>query len=333
VSNRIESILRLLRCYFDGDFLFTDVHDSLANLKTQRGPAPSKRVECPDCGQSEQRGMLRRRGFWIPCARCGGSFLGEESIQNVPGRGWIEVDDYTGQQVSTSQAPAKPRTRSVTCDRCGGLGVRARTEQERLDDREKTVEQRYAEEWSSGLPRCEPCEGSGRIDVPINLLPVFGAGRLQEERTGDAVIDAAAIRDRYSFAVLEQVLGAMRMLHPQWHRALLISFGRIHGGYATVKLEAAPHIIDLSLTSDLKVPGYAKQAEERQRKQLSQVRGVRPGENGKSDDRRAIKARNEEIRRLHFVEKLSVHEIRQRFPLSRSLVYAILEERNGSVAA
>jgi hypothetical protein len=61
------------------------------------GEGPSHRVECPACrGEGIVRDRFRRES---PCSSCdGGNGAGPER-----GRGWVEVDDYTGRRVGSAR--------------------------------------------------------------------------------------------------------------------------------------------------------------------------------------------------------------------------------------
>lgn len=284
---RYCQILLLLRCREDFDF--DGVRDSLASLKTLRGPSPSRKVECPDC---RGKGEVKRRGFPVPCPSCGD---GEQK-----GRGWIMVDSMLEEQwqkVGTASTETVQRTCVVTCDGCGGSGVRF-------------------------FQRCEYCFGSGKIEIPMNLRVSFGNGR-KEEKTGDPRIDAGLSRDRYSFPELRLALRDLFDRNPRAFIALeFFLAGRKHH---RPFFDEAMQFLDEHLPAKLKLPGYAKAAEDNRLEQLKKTRGTRPGEHRTPDDRKAIAARDREIRRLRSQGK-SVEWIVGQFSISASRVYQVLEE-------
>lgn len=137
----------------------------------QPGEAPSSRVECRNCGGRGRTAKLR------PCPACNA-------------RGWIVVDDYTGQEVGTMETGTIAQTRRVFCDACGGQGAHG-----------------------SGR-RCRRCEGRGYHELPVgrNERP---APRAKEDALDAALeaLDATGSPGLWragSFAAVEEALSRMQ---------------------------------------------------------------------------------------------------------------------------
>jgi hypothetical protein len=304
---RRQQIELLLRSRFD--HVATGVRDSLASLKTTRGPAPSKRVECPDCGGEGKRKV---RGMAAPCKTCGGSWMGGklgEVHVFQPGRGWIEVDDYTGQSVSTLAAPQPERMTTVRCDGCGGAGFDPRSE-----DR-----------------RCRYCLGSGVREIPARSLSLTHEGRSSKlsdagRYEGDQGSEARAKAESFgSFEALDEALRSMRSTHPGYYHSLLVSLGEREGTCRARFVDAAYTWLDRMLPTELRVPRYAADAEERKQRQLRETKG-------RHSDRRVRSDRDAKIREMRS-EGHSPTMIAMRFNLSRSVVYEILGKTNGDEVA
>jgi hypothetical protein len=85
-----------------------------------------------------------------PCLLCDGDkvvrdkFGREAACESCKGQGWHKVDPMLNRQARSweEQKQATAGTRRVMCDRCAGAGV-----------------------WKS--ERCEPCDGAGKVSVPI----------------------------------------------------------------------------------------------------------------------------------------------------------------------
>lgn len=171
---RLERI-RLLLPFLDAyDYQPLCWTSKLVQRQTLRGEVPSTRVECPDCDQ----GVVRRRGIPYVCESCGG-------------RGWRKVDGYTRRVVGSVDTEVVERSYAVPCDACGGDGA------------------------FGNLRRCERCKGSGSrvVSGPV-MRPWRGSGERAEERSGDAIMDAAARRSRAGS--LDALIEALAELHASW---------------------------------------------------------------------------------------------------------------------
>jgi hypothetical protein len=317
VTDRYRQLLTLLHLRFDRTFDYDGLRDSLASLKTKRGEGPSKRVPCPDCGGE---GMKRHRGIGYGCERCGGSgrpleFLadpdGDTEVTSGTikargrtlglGRGWIEVDDYTGRSISTIEAPQPRPTKSVLCDGCGGTGYSPKT----------------------GDRRCFYCDGTGRCDVALNLLPTRQSTQPRKEMT--PMERAAEERGRYSLPELEECLRTLRVLHGAWYRALLIELGFVEGTLVLrSNFDKAMAFLDQSMPAELKLPRFDPRADPTgQRRQ--------PGK-GRWANGSAQKERDAKIKAMK-EEGHPVAMIAMRFGIARSTVYEIIGKTNGDEVA
>jgi hypothetical protein len=290
------------------------VRDSLASLKTTRGPAPSKRVECPDCGGE---GAVRSRDSFSVVLKWWRRFRSNDANGVTQcalgwgdrGRGWIEVDDYTGQSVSTLAAPQPERMTTVRCDGCGGAGFDPRS-----DDR-----------------RCRYCLGSGVREIPARSLSLTHEGRSRKPSDagryeGDQGSEARAKAESFgSFDALDEALRSMRSTHPGYYHSLLVSLGEREGTCRARFVDAAYTWLDRVLPTELRVPRYAADAEERKQRQLRETKG-------RHSDRRVRSDRDAKIREMRS-EGHSPTMIAMRFNLSRSVVYEILGKTNGDEVA
>lgn len=301
MTHRLRQIATLLACRHDFDF--TGIRDSLANLQTERKPSPSKRVPCPDCNGE---GTIRRRNFPVPCQRCGGveqpmDFAGP----GVPGRGWIEVDDYTGKPVNTAVAPQPAPTRSVMCDGCGGSGIR-------VDVAGGMVI------GGSLTRRCKYCEGTGKREVPLSQLAAFHPeSTSRHERTGDPALDAAAAKARYSFAELDRALALLREKHPALYADLFVRYElgvRIQDGW---QHHAALEWLSKHMPAELRVPRFDARA--------NPTGERRPNGKGRWANRSEQDRRTLEIRRLYLEEQRALDYLAWRFQLTIRRVRQILE--------
>lgn len=123
-----------------------------------------ERIVCPECdGDAMDR-------FRRPCPVCW-------SAARKRSTGWIDVDSYTGRQISTVEqsAPTATRLRRVTCDCCGGWGAHGG----------RCPGSTGAGESSR---RCVRCDGVGHVFV--HVAPV--SPESESERPGEAMYVAAA---------------------------------------------------------------------------------------------------------------------------------------------
>jgi hypothetical protein len=123
------------------------------------------RVVCPEC-DGEGRDRFRR-----PCPVCW-------SKPRQRSTGWIDVDSYTGRQISTVEqsAPTATRLRRVICDCCGGWGAHGG----RCPGSKTTGE---------SSRRCTRCEGVGHQFVIVTPAPSDPTDSVQP---GEALAIAAA---------------------------------------------------------------------------------------------------------------------------------------------
>lgn len=229
-------------------------------LAAVRGEAASKRVPCPNgCDKGWKTDRFQRRH---PCERCGGGeHVAEETVDGLlvtvgvpfPGRGWIEVDDYTGREAGSERTGVTvARTRMVLCDRCGGAGM-----------------------WHG--ERCELCNGGGRREVaaePLRAAHAATPRRADEEytcivgtRNDPVVVRRPAQLDSYQ--ALDEALERLRAVWPFGrmlvHRVFEVGELREDelGPAVRKRLEAALRILDRLLPRRLRVPRAVVEAAER----------------------------------------------------------------------
>ena len=204
MTRRLRDIALLLGSILDAPFAQPHSWTSeLVRRNAKRGESPSRRVPCPNC---EGEGTVRKRGMRFGCTRCGGSevgttgrlWVGHPDLIGDPGRGWIEVDDYTERQVGSDRTEVIVQFKTVHCDVCGGTGVT------------------LAERWRGENNRCERCFGSGRIEM---LASHWRSTRMRDEvarsaPAGDAVIDSMEARERSGS--FDELAAAMEQLRHEW---------------------------------------------------------------------------------------------------------------------
>lgn len=171
---------------------------------TLRGPSPSRKEACPDCGGDGTIGKKR-----YPCRTCGG-----DPVKGTPGRGWRIVDDYTGQPVGTLETGTVAQTRrSVTCDGCGGSGIRGRDPHE------------FAEGAPArGYDRCRHCEGTGRVDViltpPEERRGIVDVGAAEVAAAAAGASLTAQLRREGDYDRLEDAMSELAVVRPGWHASV-----------------------------------------------------------------------------------------------------------------
>lgn len=192
----------------------------------KRAPSPSSWSLCPDCrGDGELRD---RFGNLAVCGTCRGA-------------GRYRVDPYTEQQVATLELDApRTQTRRAMCDRCGGDGA-----------------------WKGA--RCEPCDGSGKVSVPLS-----DDEQADREPGGDRVLDQLALRDRLgSWHALDLALEGLRRNDRQaWHWFVAVHVeGRVAAS-ALVNgnrqaLERAYGFLSVAMPERLRIPASVVAAYQR----------------------------------------------------------------------
>lgn len=223
---------------------------SIVLRSASKGEAPSKTIPCPSCEHSQVPGRLANLR---PCRQCGG-----DPMTGHPGRGVLDVDDYTGRQVRTEEQTGE--TPMVMCDGCGGAG-------------------------RNGDRRCDRCRGSGR--VPGTKVTLEGGRGLAWED------DKARMWKAGSYAELEHALELMRS--SRWmdlYDAAIRVGARSLGEDLTHLEQDALEWLETMMPATVKVPPWLTNRAEHRRKKDWRWRVRTPT----TETER--KERDDEIRRL-----------------------------------
>lgn len=282
-------------------------------VRKQAGPGlvGSRRRAC-SCERGWRTDRFRRR---FPCGECGGVVLEDPVTGRVvprPGKGYVLVDPYDRERrpIATTETPSAPaRVVSRLCDRCGGSGtggahlVNGRPGTERRDP-------------------CETCGGSGRREwSPFEL-------HISTESGGDPVdaqLHAIDFRDRAGdYTALERALDQLRdvdrpayRLFRAVHVLAAVDAGELDEDAETL-LRGAVLFLEERMPEQLRVPSFVAFSEKAKREQLRQVKG-------RTADRKVLRERDREIRRLYRQEDWTVPELARVFGLQKSRLYEILD--------
>jgi hypothetical protein len=286
MNPRLQSIRALLHTLDDWVPGPKTSTGALVQRSAVKGEAPSRRIPCPAC---DGKGRLRNLRI---CERCGG-----DAQRAKPGRGFLEVDDYTGKEVTTEEQQGERKT--VICSVCGGTGKRSASSHPSKD-----------------APPCDPCNGWGRIAG--EKLSTQGHGPRKDmlpwERAKEAMDEAGSYRE------LSRIMDDLRWQHPNLHDAAR-RLGQKEAGEELSQVEKwALEWISDRMPYEVKVPGFV--ARRQPKTPVSRFQKHRGGAVEKLREER-----NEEIRRLRDEEEWSVTRICREFELEKSQVYDILRER------
>ena len=239
---------------------------------------------------------------WQECDRCNGD--GHDRFRRTcpacEGRGRVKIDPYTGRVVAGEASSAPPRVDRWLCNLCHGRGVQPKRPTE----------------------RCETCGGEGYREHP----PLTTVQPLDLTKGDPATVLENAIEHRDqsgSFHELEACLAILRRQNRDRHRVYW-QVAVLHERTITDLdeteqrwLAEADRDLALMMPAEIRVPRYLLQAEKTLREQL---RGVR----GRGMDGRALRWRDDEIRRRFNAGELTMEQLIARSGLSRSTLYEIV---------
>lgn len=285
-----EELIALLRSWQDFFPLPPTWTGELQRRSVERGPAPFRRIECPEC---EGKG---NRGRWT-CQRC-------------KGEGGYEIDVYTGEPVATDEAPwSELLDRVVNCDTCGGWGRLGAHADTRPDRRTAQL--------------CPRCEGTGKVAALFSrrLTDAETVRPRQGDRTLDALSDQSERRDetRIYREQLQPALEQLRQTKPGTHFLICWTYvlevqtptrantDALERGLAFL-LERIEHV---------RAPAYIRRQLDLQEASLVRAKG-------KKADTKAQGRRNAEIRRRRVDEGAKLAELADEFDLDKSQVSRIL---------
>jgi hypothetical protein len=205
MTRRLRDLTLLLGSILDYRFEPETWSGQLVRKNAVRGESPSRRIPCPNCSGE---GWVRRRNFSFPCERCGGQEkIVAELITYKPGRGWIEVDDYTERQVGSVRTEVIVQIRTVHCDAGCDQGVIR------------------GGPWRGENDRCLRCGGSGRIELTLSqwqATRLRSANGERSQSSGDPRLDTMAAREAAgSYAELDLALAELHQAWPALYRLVL----------------------------------------------------------------------------------------------------------------
>jgi hypothetical protein len=284
MTQRLQSIRALLHTLDDWVPGPKTSTGALVQRSAVKGESPSRRIPCPAC---DGKGRLKNLRI---CERCGGNVQTGKS-----GRGFLEVDDYTGKEVTTEEQRGERKT--VICSSCGGTGKRSASSHPSKD-----------------APPCDPCNGWGR--VAGEKLSTQGSGPKRDmlpwERAKQAMDEAGSYRE------LSRIMDDLRWQNPNLHDAAR-RLGQKEAGEELSQVEKwALEWISDRMPPEVKVPSFVSRRRESEAKKNMRWRGRQPFHEA---DRRE---RNDEIRRL-FAEGWKVSRLSREFSLERRQIYNIVE--------
>lgn len=299
---RLQATVALLQAWLDYFPHPETWTGQLQRRATSPGPAPSRRVSCPDC---EGRG--KTKSGWT-CMTC-------------KGRGRYDVDDYTLEPVDSSISSwAQVLQRFVNCPSCGGWGRLSADSNSRPRDKGEDPH-----------PICDECQGTGRVPAPFTgVFRVELEGQVVRERQGDRDLDLLADghERRDDLAIyrdhLLPALHNLRDLDRYGH--FLVEWVWILGAQSPESLPArgTVRLVDATRTIEAVLPDrFERQLPGEIRAQVAHRQASLVRAKGKSADRFAQRRRDEEIRRLHATGGYSLDELARKFGLDKSRVSRI----------
>jgi hypothetical protein len=156
-----------------------------------------------------------------PCSSCGG-----DPATGAKGRGYLVIDDYTGQQVGTAETEARAMMIDVRCDRCAGAG---RTDGARL-------------------LLCVRCGGTGRVATSdARRIDALLRPRLVAEDAEGFMLDQLDRRDQAgSYVAVDRALHMLLAQSPRaWRTVVAVHVER------RVKVEALTPMAEVLLDHGL----------------------------------------------------------------------------------
>jgi hypothetical protein len=294
---RLQATVALLQAWLDYFPWPETWTGELQRRATNPGIAPSRRVICEDC---EGRG--KTRSGWM-CSTC-------------KGRGRYDVDDYTLEIVDSSITPwSQLLARFVNCDVCGGWGRLSADSNARP---------------SNDHPICDTCVGTGKVPGLFGgIVRAELEGRpervRQEDGQLDALTDGYEKRDELSIYKVHLLPALHNLHHLDRQGHFLVEWVWIMGAQTpislrpegTVRLVAGTRAITAGLPD-----GFERRLPPEIRAQVEHRTASLVRAKGKSADRFAQRARDEEIRRLHH-RGASLDELAARFHLDKSRISRI----------
>ena len=301
---RLQATVALLQAWLDYFPWPETWTGELQRKATTSGPAPFRREICTDC-----QGRGKSRAGWT-CPTC-------------KGQGALWRDAYTLDRVERQEPVETPeRFREsfrellqtfVNCSTCGGWGMLSADSNVRP---------------TKGVhPFCDDCNGTGRVPAPFTGVVRADLGE-PRERQGDRIIDALADGDerRDEFRIYrDHLLPAMHTLQGvdryghflvEWVWVLGAQTPKSLPPQGTVRLVRATRLVESVLPDPIRVPGEIRAQVDHRLASLTRAKG-------KTADKFAQRARDEEIRRLHATGNFTLDELAARFELDKSRISRI----------
>lgn len=293
---RLQATVALLQAWLDYFPWPETWTGELQRRSTNAGPAPFRRVVCDEC-----QGRGKTRSGWT-CSTC-------------KGRGRYDVDDYTLEIVDSTITPfSELLQRFVNCASCAGWG--------RLSADSNTRP-------TNDHPICDECFGTGKVPAPFTGVFRADLPGQEKERTGDRQIDQldrghekrddVAIYRDHLVPALETLKGLDRQAHflVEWVWVLGAQTPQSLPGPGAVQLVRGTVAIEAALPDrfEKQLPGEIRAQFDHRQASLARAKG-------KSADRFAQAARDDEIRRLHH-RGATLDELAKRFSLDKSRISRI----------
>jgi hypothetical protein len=239
---------------------------------------------------------------YVVCDQCGG-----DGCKACWFKGRFIGDPYLAERGLVPHANAS-YIRFVNCDVCGGWGRVA------ADSRR---------EPSRDYPMCDGCDGSGKVPAAF-VLRYHGDGEADDQGERSELETAAAKRD--DLGVYQDLHAALEQLAPvDPYGHLLVQTVWVLGWQSpqslhppqTVRLVNGTRTLEAAMPDrfEKQLPGEIRAQHAHRQASLVRARG-------KSADRFAQRARDEEIRRLHH-RGASLDELARKFSLDKSRISRI----------
>jgi hypothetical protein len=294
---RLQATVALLQAWLDYFPWPETWTGELQRRSTSSGPAPSRRVVCEDC-----QGRGKTRSGWM-CATC-------------KGRGRYDVDDYTLEIVDSTITPfSELLARFVNCPSCGGWG-RLSADSNSRPTNDHAI--------------CDECLGTGKVPAPFTGIIRADIDRPERPRQEDATLDALdrgqEKRDelRIYRDHLLPALAELATLDRYGH--FLVEWVWVMGAQSPESLPAAGtvRLVNATRTLTAAMPaGFEEKLPPEIRAQVEHRLASMVRAKGKSADRFAQAARDDEIRRLHH-RGATLEDLAARFTLDKSRISRIV---------